>query len=193
MSTRLERLEAALAQAAGAVGLSRRRLRQASADRLARALAAPSQREKLAALEDPILTRADRRRLREQIGVSLAPETRSGPVGRRRGMISRIQVALSRRRLNPFTVVIGALVAAPIVTASGLALIHTGQGARLNRTCTDVVLTRPDGTTRTLTLSRGDWVVVHGHSRTGVRITMWAPLIGYDTATVSQTCLDDAR
>lgn len=193
MPTRLERLEAALAQAAGAVGVSRRRLRQASAGRLARALAAPSQREKLAALEDPILTRADRRRLREHVGVSLAPQVRAGPVRRRRGLISRLQVALSRRRLNPFTVVIWALVAAPIVAAFGTAWVHTGRGARTGRTCRDVVLTRPDSTTRTLTLTRGDPVVVHGRSGDGVRVALWAPLTGYETATIPQACLTESR
>lgn len=193
MPTRLERLERRLAEAAATARASARRSRDASAERLARALAAPTPQERLAALEDPVLTRADRRRLRERVGVSLAPVDLPGPVRIRRGWADRLRVAVRRRRLNPFTVVIALLITAPTAMALGTAWVHTGRGARIGRTCRDVVLTRPDGTPQTLTLTRGDRVVVHGRSGDGVRIAVWAPLIGYETATIPRGCLTETR
>jgi hypothetical protein len=192
MPTRLERLERRLAEAAAAARASARRGRQASAERLIRALAAPTPQEQLAALEDPVLTRADRRRLRERVGVSLAPADLARPVRMRRGLADRLRVAVGRR-LNPFTVVIALLITAPTAMALGTAWVHTGRGAWIGRTCRDVVLTRPDGTTQTLTLTRGDPVVVHGRNGDGVRVALWAPLTGYETATIPQACLAEVR
>ncbi|NEU14745.1 hypothetical protein G3T14_21950 [Methylobacterium sp. BTF04] len=193
MPTRLERLEGALAEAAAAVRRSGARLRKARADRLAAALAAPTPAERLAALDDPILTRVDRRTLREHVGVSLAPESPTEPPRKRRSPFDRVQVAFARWRPNPFSLAITVLVGGSIVTTFGFAWAHTGRGARMSGLCRNLVLTRSDGTTRQRSLSQNSRVVVRWQGDEAVTIALWAHLSGYETATVRKRCLEADR
>ena len=189
MPTRLERLEAALAEAVAAVRRSGARVRKASAERLVAALAAATPAERLAAIDDPILTRADRRTLREHVGVSLAPESRTVATGRRRGLSDRVRVAFARWRPNPFNLAISVLVGGSIVTTLSFVWAHTGRGARMSGLCRDLVFTRSGSTTRQRSPSRNERVTVRWQGNDAVTIAVWVPLSGYETATVAKRCL----
>lgn len=189
MPTRLELLEAALTEAAAAVRRSGARLRKVRAERLDAALAAPTPAERLAALDDPILTRADRRTLRERVGVSLAPESRPTSARAGRDLPNRLRVAFARWRPDPFGLAITVLVGGTIVTSLGLAWAHTGTGTRLSGLCRDLRFAMPDGTTRLLSATRGERVTLRWQNHEAATIALWAPLSGYATATVVNRCL----
>ncbi|MGU3285145.1 hypothetical protein [Methylobacterium mesophilicum] len=193
MPTRLERLEAALTGASAAVRRSNARVRRASADKLAEALAAPTPATRLAALEDPILTRADRRRLREHVGVSLAPASRGVAVRKLTGLSNRARILLALWHPNPVNLLIGVFVGGSIVTALSLAWAHTGKGARMSGLCQEQRFTLADGTTQQVYLFRGDRVTVRRQSSEVATIAIWAPTTGYATAVVDRRCLDTDR
>lgn len=188
MPSRRDVLERGLAEAAAAAERSARRVRRASAERLARAMAAPTLREQLAALDDPILLRGHRRRLREKVGVPLAPQPRTAPT-RRRGLMERLRLWLARRRPNPISLMIGVALAGALVAAAGLAWSHTGRGVRLTRSCGPVLLTLPRGGIRSTTLPVGEAAVLRGRQGSAVRIALWTPLAGYAIALVPEGCL----
>ena len=148
---------------------------------------------RLEALDDRDLEPADRRRLRESVGVSLAPVRRASPSSRRRTLADRLRVALARWRPNPVAVVVTLLAVAPIVVGVGLAWAHTGRGVRASGVCRDIVFTRPDGSELHVPLDRGKLVIVRGYDGPGVEIALWASRTGYVTALVDPRCLIDRR
>lgn len=162
-------------------------------DATATALLREPPARRLEALDDRDLEPADRRRLRESVGVSLVPKRRASPVSGRRGLVERLRVAFARWRPNPVAAVIVLLAAAPIVVGVGLAWAHTGRGIRPSGACRDIVFTRPDGGKLSLPLNRGHLVIVRGHDGPGVEIALWAPRTGYVTALVDPRCLIDRR
>lgn len=188
MPSRRDTLDRRLSEAKAAADQSKHRVRQASAERLTRALAAPTPREQLAALDDPILVRTDRRRLREKVGVSLAPPARSMS-GLKRDLPARLRLRLARWRPNPFHVVVSGLAAGALVATIGLAWSHTGRGVVVTRACGPVQLVMPDASSRSLVLQAGTQAVLRGREGATVRIALWAPRAGYATALVPQDCL----
>ncbi|NEU12714.1 hypothetical protein G3T14_11265 [Methylobacterium sp. BTF04] len=165
------------------------RVREVRAERLARALAAPTPAARLAALDDPILTRADRRKLREHVGVSLAPESSTSKTSKRRPLANRLRVALASQRYNPVNLLICVFVGGSIVTALAFAWAHTGRGAQMSGLCRDPVFTWSDGTPRYPSISKGTRVIVRSESTEVATIAYWQPLAGYGITTVEKVCL----
>jgi hypothetical protein len=162
-------------------------------DATATALLRQPPARRLEALDNVDLEPADRRRLRESVGVSLVPERRASPASGRRGLVDRLRVAFARWRPNPVAAVIALLAAAPIVVGVGLAWAHTGRGIRASGACPDIAFTRPDGGELRAPLGRGDLVVVRGYDGPSIDIARWAPRTGYVTALVDPRCLIDQR